>query len=89
MAEIYEITISDTDNQECFAELPVSNGTVEFNFHIRRAFGSIYVDVYIDDKLLCASNKCIPDRYVFGYGGYALYYINETTFEWREYDLER
>lgn len=87
MANTYVINISDNNNQECYATLPVEYGNVEFTFHIRRCFGSVFLDVYKDNDLLSAGNICLPDRYVFGHGGYALYYINETTLEWRKYDL--
>lgn len=87
MADVYEITISDNYNQECFAALPTDGGNAEFTFHIRRCFGSVFLDAYKGNELLSAGNICLPNRYVFGAGGYALYYINETTLEWRKYDL--
>jgi len=87
MSTIYEITISDNDNQVCFAELPTDHGTVSFEFHIRRCFGNVFLDVYLDGENIVASSLCLENRYAFGYGGYALYYIDNTHFEWRHYDL--
>lgn len=87
MENVYEVEISDTDNQECFAELPTTNGSVEFNLHIRKCFGRVFLDVYVDGENVVASALCLPNRYVFGYGGYAMYYKGENTFEWKHYDL--
>ena len=89
MATSYEITISESENQECYAELPTVSGTVNFEFHIRRCFGNVFLSVYLDGENIVASSACLPGRYVFGYGGYALYYIDGTHFEWRYYDLAR
>ena len=87
MATVYEIMISESENQETYAELPTDVGVVEFNFHIRKCFTDVFLDVYVDGFLLAGSILCLKDRYVFSYLGYVLYYTGENSFEWRKYDL--
>lgn len=87
MTNVYEITVSESDNQETYAELPTDERVVGFTFSIRKCFSDVFLDVYVEGELVAASLLCLKGRYVFSYLGYILYYVDDNTFEWRKYDL--
>lgn len=84
----YVIVLPDNENFQCFAQVPSDAGNIEIDISIRKCFGSIFLSATINDEVVAQSTICLPNRYVFSYGGYALYYINEERLEWRVYDLE-